>query len=86
VRHELDVDEGQVLEDLRKALGVPNPDDVWAHTSETWTIRELCKMLGVSDATARRSVAEALDSGTMVEGQVHSSRGHYVTAYRLAED
>jgi len=86
MRRELDVSEEQVVRDLREALGIPDPADVWEHDSNTFTISDLKKLCNISDTSARRAVAEALEKGTMVEGQVHSATGHYVAAYRMVHD
>ena len=83
MRHELDVDEEQVQEDLAQALGVP---DIWEHDHKTWTVRDLMGIFDIGNSTARRYATEAVEAGHLVEGRVRGERGHYVTAYRLAED
>lgn len=82
----IDVTEAEALEALREALGIPASEDVWEHVpGRVWTVRQLAEKFDVSEATARRQVAEALENGSMEEGLIHSDRGHYVSAFRLKE-
>lgn len=83
MKHELDVDTEQMMDDLRTAMGIP--EVVWTHDSKTWTIRDLMDKFGLGDHATRMRAEEAVEGGRFVEGVVRSDRGHYITAYRLAE-
>jgi hypothetical protein len=84
VKHELDVTEEQMLDDLREALGLPKSEEVWDHTESEWTINELRDILGLGDAATRDRAWRAVEEGAMESGKVQISRGHFVDAFRLA--
>lgn len=83
MKHELSVDEGQMHEDWRKALGIP--DTVWPHDEHTKTIADLSREFGLGDQATRDRVEAAVEAGLMCEGCVKGDRGHFITAYRLKD-
>ena len=84
MRHKLDVNEEQIREGWRQALGIP--ENVWAHDERTKTIGDLCEEWDIGDQAARERVADALEKGLLVEGYVRGERGHFLQAYRLVDE
>ena len=80
---ELEITADEALEDLRRALALPETG--WEHDNQTWTVMDLCDRLGLSDQAARSRAQSAVKEGRMVRGEIKGDRG-YITAYRLVSE